>query len=358
MSDSVNPSPEPATPPPAVPSHPGPDKKALRRRTVQFVVVFIVSVFALLFGYESAKMTKPNDWYLLQVARSTAFLLRHLGHSCTLGNADVYRGKKAQVRAGIEALRRGEDFQLSTLSTTAATPGAEPPLTPWEAWEFEAACARNAIAGSRKELERLEADTSLKEPDRAQRIDAARTDYMQLKQRDRGPRVGFILQASPNRLMTEAAKRLDELKEDRSLSENVRAERVAQTEAEIKQYREEMDALQNAPPEEQKRHRELVFNFVVIPDCGAVQSMAIFFSAILAFPARWWKRIAGMVVGIPILYWINAVRLAVLAVIGAWDNGGKWFKFTHEYIWQGIYIVFVVALWMAWVEFLVKRRNP
>ena len=60
--------------------------------------------------------------------------------------------------------------------------------------------------------------------------------------------------------------------------------------------------------------------------------------------------------GLPILYAVNAFRLAFLAVVGAWDNAGDMFQFSHHYLWQGIYIVFVVAVWMSWVEFLVKRR--
>ena len=85
--------------------------------------------------------------------------------------------------------------------------------------------------------------------------------------------------------------------------------------------------------------------------------MAIFIAAILAFPSRWWKKLVGIVTGTFLLYWINAFRLAFLGVIGALDEGGPIFRFTHEYIWQGVYIVFVVAIWIAWVEFLVRRRT-
>ena len=88
------------------------------------------------------------------------------------------------------------------------------------------------------------------------------------------------------------------------------------------------------------------------------REMAIFLAAILAFPAPWWRRLAGLLIGIPALFWVNAFRLSFLGVIGAWDAGGPRFKFAHEYVWQGIYIVFVVALWMAWVELLVRRRQP
>jgi len=62
------------------------------------------------------------------------------------------------------------------------------------------------------------------------------------------------------------------------------------------------------------------------------------------------------VVGLPIMYGVNIFRLSCLAVIGAINNGGVWFDFSHLYVWQAIYIVFVVAVWLAWVEYVVRQR--
>ena len=130
---------------------------------------------------------------------------------------------------------------------------------------------------------------------------------------------------------------------------------------ELAQERELVEAeLEAARANNEPPHviRGLLFPFTVVPDCGAIPSMSIFFAAVVAFPTRWWKRLAGVVVGLPILYGINCVRLMCLALVGAWDYGmgygGKYFNFAHHYVWQGIYIVFVVAVWMAWVEFVVR----
>ena len=76
----------------------------------------------------------------------------------------------------------------------------------------------------------------------------------------------------------------------------------------------------------------------------------------MAFPTRWWKRALGLVAGIPLMYLVNIFRLSCLAVIGALDGGGQWFNFAHHYVWQAVYIVFVVAVWLAWVEYVVRRR--
>jgi exosortase/archaeosortase family protein len=104
--------------------------------------------------------------------------------------------------------------------------------------------------------------------------------------------------------------------------------------------------------------QDVAFNFTLVPDCGAIPSMVIFLAAVLAFPARWWKRLVGLAGGIAILYCVNALlRLPCLAVIGALNGGGKWFDFAHHYVWQGIYIVFVVLVWLAWVEYIVRGKE-
>jgi exosortase/archaeosortase family protein len=99
------------------------------------------------------------------------------------------------------------------------------------------------------------------------------------------------------------------------------------------------------------------FTFIVVSECGAIEVMAIFLAAVLAFPALWWKRLVGLAAGLPLMYGVNIFRLSVLGVIGALDRDGKWFKFAHEYVWQAVYIVFVVAVWLAWVEYIVRRNE-
>jgi exosortase/archaeosortase family protein len=87
--------------------------------------------------------------------------------------------------------------------------------------------------------------------------------------------------------------------------------------------------------------------------------MSIFLAAVLAFPTLWWKRGVGAAGGLSILYFINILRLATLGYVGAVDlsPGRKWFSFIHEYVWQGVFIVFVVVVWMLWVEFVVRARR-
>jgi len=164
-------------------------------------------------------------------------------------------------------------------------------------------------------------------------------------QNDTGPLVSLVLTAGKRR-------QLDDARAELASAEAASGEADPKLRALIDDLQaERADADAETLP---KIDRNLEFRFSVVPDCGALPSMAIFVSAMLAFPTRWWKRLAGIAAGLPLLYVVNVVRLVCLGMIGAYDNGGEMFDFAHHYVWQGIYIVFVVAIWMGWVEFLVK----
>jgi archaeosortase B (VPXXXP-CTERM-specific) len=108
----------------------------------------------------------------------------------------------------------------------------------------------------------------------------------------------------------------------------------------------------------------LRFTFSLVPDCGALPSMSIYLAALLAFPAGLRKRFLGLILGVPVLYVINLVRLVCLAMIGAWwRDDPDVFEFAHQYVWQSVYVLIVVGVWLLWVELIVRpgsswRTNP
>ncbi|MBN1354945.1 archaeosortase/exosortase family protein [bacterium] len=94
------------------------------------------------------------------------------------------------------------------------------------------------------------------------------------------------------------------------------------------------------------------FSFTIIYHCAGIFGMMIYASAVIAYPARFIEKIYGLVVGIAGLYLINTVRMAALGIIGM-----KWrthFDFYHEYLWQGIFIIFVIGFWMFWKEKMIR----
>lgn len=160
-----------------------------------------------------------------------------------------------------------------------------------------------------------------------------------------GPRVEFVAVAGPHLLLNEARHRLKDAQ--RAGDE----ERAAAARIEIARL-EEVVAL---PPEERGRDTKY-FRFEIIPECGAMEIFAIYLAAVLAFPTTWLKRIIGVVAGLPLMYAVNIFRLACLAFIGAYTSGGQWFDFAHHFVWQGVYIIFVVAVWLGWIELVVRKK--
>lgn len=326
------------------------ERKILQRKTIKFVVVFVVSVFGLLVAYGMLEDTRGNDLYLYQVGRSTAWLLSLVGDSArVVGDPRTYPGKEAYVRASLEAWRNGEDAPDS-----GEFQGADAmPLTPWESWEYSAVSQRRELESLIKTWdERGEAWRS--DPVNRPQVEKMKVRIQRLQSREVGPTVSFVLRRGLASEIADVRQGLATVQQEAGLTDEERSARVAGDKDRLQKLERKEAELAETDPE---AVNGLAFSFVVIPDCGAIPTMVIFVSAVLAFPARWWKKLVGIGAGLPILYSVNTLRLTVLAVIGAWNHGGSVFRFAHEYVWQGVYIIFVVVTWLAWVELLVRRKK-
>ena len=90
----------------------------------------------------------------------------------------------------------------------------------------------------------------------------------------------------------------------------------------------------------------------IIDECTAMFGSIVYLSCVLAYPTDPKKKLIGIVLGIPCLYAINMVRLIVLAFVGL--SSPEIFEFVHTYLWQTIFIVFVIVIWLIWVDRVVK----
>jgi len=93
-----------------------------------------------------------------------------------------------------------------------------------------------------------------------------------------------------------------------------------------------------------------VCRFKIIGECTAYYPLAIYTSAVLAFPSPWRGRILGVVLGVPGLLAVNQVRLLTLCYIHA--NHREYFDTAHYVVWQSLIIFFTVLLWILWVNTL------
>ncbi len=279
-----------------------------RRRTISFVVLFVVYVLSLLIGYRYSVNTETNMWYLFQVANHTKMVLDRVGHHAEIESRpldvtdSLARSTLAKWRGAVEAAAEG---------------GESAALSPYERWLYQA--HRTVKAGGSVQ--------------------------------ERGPFVYFVAEEG----LTARINRANQYLVDRRAARADKGE-LESIEAHLKNLRAEGESL---PPGAARNHalRDRSFGFVVVPDCGAIPSLSIFVAAVLAFPTAWFRRAIGLAVGLPFLYAVNLGRLSSLAYLAAYDvtPGRKWFTFCHEYVWQGIFIVFVVGVWLTWIEFVVKR---
>ena len=98
------------------------------------------------------------------------------------------------------------------------------------------------------------------------------------------------------------------------------------------------------------------FGYTIISDCAGYFVMLIYSAAVIAFPSRITDKIYGLLLGIPSLYFINVTRLVFIGLICSKYH--QWFDYLHEYMWQGIFIVFVIGVWIVWRQYIVRDDVP
>ena len=97
------------------------------------------------------------------------------------------------------------------------------------------------------------------------------------------------------------------------------------------------------------------FNVIVIAECAGLLEFMMFAAAVIAYPARWGSRLIGLLIGIPILFGFNVLRIMSLLVIGKYEP--TLFHFAHIYLWQGTLVLLIGGLWLAWVRFVVHGND-
>jgi len=89
------------------------------------------------------------------------------------------------------------------------------------------------------------------------------------------------------------------------------------------------------------------FSVEVVLECVGIMEMVILSASILAFPTSWGKRAIGLLIGLPMIYAFNLLRIIVLLLAGRFYPAV--FDFLHVYFWQGTLIVMITLVWLFWV---------
>lgn len=87
--------------------------------------------------------------------------------------------------------------------------------------------------------------------------------------------------------------------------------------------------------------------------CNGIEASIILIAAIVAFPASWQMKLAGLAIGFLAVQAVNVLRIISLFYLLQWNQ--SWFEFAHIYLWQALIMLDVLVVWMLWVRYVTKR---
>ena len=95
--------------------------------------------------------------------------------------------------------------------------------------------------------------------------------------------------------------------------------------------------------------------WLVDTECTAVNLFVIFTAFILVYPAGVAAKVTGIVSGYACIFTANVIRLFAMAWVDRISPSSV--SLFHDYIWQVAFLIFVVLLWMVWIDKVVKREG-
>lgn len=98
------------------------------------------------------------------------------------------------------------------------------------------------------------------------------------------------------------------------------------------------------------------FSVSIDRGCSAFEPIALFISAVIAFPAFYLKKIPGIIFGVLSLVILNLIRVITLVLIGTYFP--KFFHLMHIDVWQGLFVFFAVILWVVWILWAMQKQIP
>jgi exosortase/archaeosortase family protein len=87
-------------------------------------------------------------------------------------------------------------------------------------------------------------------------------------------------------------------------------------------------------------------SLVIAKNCDAMDVNLLLIAAIVAFPARWPQRLAGMAAGVALLSTVNVLRIVSLYHLNA--RAPATFDFMHGEVWPFAMVALAVGVFAAW----------
>ena len=98
------------------------------------------------------------------------------------------------------------------------------------------------------------------------------------------------------------------------------------------------------------------FAVEIIEECTGLYEILIYTAAVLAFPTTLVKKGIGILLGAPILYATNVLRIIFLVWVGRYHLAA--FNFMHLYFWQATLILMITSVWLLWIFQVVRHEAP
>jgi archaeosortase B (VPXXXP-CTERM-specific) len=93
----------------------------------------------------------------------------------------------------------------------------------------------------------------------------------------------------------------------------------------------------------------------VTSECTAVNAIFLFIAFLLAYASSARSKLLGLAAGIPLILLANVLRLVALGwVTEYWPKTAHLF---HDYVWETVFLFFIVGLWFVWIDLVVNREE-
>lgn len=92
------------------------------------------------------------------------------------------------------------------------------------------------------------------------------------------------------------------------------------------------------------------FAVAIEAGCNGVEAALILAAAIVAFPAPWRRKAAGLAIGVLAVQLLNVVRVVSLFYVGQWSRPA--FEWAHLYLWQALIMLDVLVVWLLWLRWV------
>lgn len=95
--------------------------------------------------------------------------------------------------------------------------------------------------------------------------------------------------------------------------------------------------------------------WLVTTECTAIFIMLIYASFITVYPASNKAKGSALLTGIPFIFGANVLRLYAMAWIDYLNP--QYSEFFHNYMWQVVFILMVVFMWIVWIDKVVNHES-